>query len=113
MGRYRIVPFCSEIYHLEKGRNVSGGSVKILEQGPLRASLLLEINASSRSKIRQVISLTTVSRRVDFETEVDWDENRQFLVGFCGLEFWDLLWMHGINHNNEYWLNTHYLLCRK
>ncbi|RUP17557.1 galactose mutarotase-like domain-containing protein, partial [Jimgerdemannia flammicorona] len=68
-----------EIYHLEKGRNLEGGSVKILEQGPLRASLLLETKPSPRSTIRQVISLNALSKRLDFETEVDWNENRQFL----------------------------------
>jgi len=48
----------------------------------LRASLLLESKISKTSKLRQVISLTAVSSRIDFETTVDWDENRQFLVSF-------------------------------
>ncbi|KAF0408010.1 glycoside hydrolase family 38 protein [Gigaspora margarita] len=69
-----------EIYHLQKGRDVGlGGTVKIIEQGPLRSALLLETNLSETSKLYQMIVLTSVSPRLDFETRVDWNENRQFL----------------------------------
>ncbi|PKY21567.1 hypothetical protein RhiirB3_409571 [Rhizophagus irregularis] len=68
-----------EIYHLQKGHEAGLGTVKIIESGPLRASLLLESKISKTSTLRQVISLTAVSRRIDFDTTVDWDENRQFL----------------------------------
>ncbi|CAG8548946.1 8292_t:CDS:10, partial [Diversispora eburnea] len=62
------------------GRDVGlGGSVKIHEVSGLRASLLLETKLSDTSTLRQVISITAFSCRVDFETTVDWNENRQFL----------------------------------
>lgn len=69
-----------EIYHLEKGRIVEEGSVQLLEQGPLRAALLVEKRISDTSRLRQIVVITAISRRIDFETEVDWNENRQFLV---------------------------------
>ncbi|KAI8339784.1 galactose mutarotase-like domain-containing protein [Choanephora cucurbitarum] len=80
-----------EIYHLEKYQTIEAGSIQILEQGPLRASLLIEKKISKTSRLRQIVILTAVSRRLDFETEVDWNENRQFLK----VEFaWDILTDH-------------------
>ncbi|KAI8065635.1 glycosyl hydrolases family 38 N-terminal domain-containing protein [Gongronella butleri] len=77
-----------EIYHLEKHRTVEEGSIQILEQGPLRASLLVEKTISDTSRLRQCVIMTATSRRIDFETEVDWNENRQFLK----VEFaWDIM----------------------
>lgn len=77
-----------EIYHLEKFRVVEEGSVQILEQGPLRCSLLIEKQLSETSQLKQIVVLSAVSRRIDFETEVEWNENRQFLK----VEFaWDIL----------------------
>ncbi|KAI9276187.1 galactose mutarotase-like domain-containing protein [Sporodiniella umbellata] len=77
-----------EIYHLEKPQRIDSGSVQILEQGPLRASLLIEKKISEFSRLRQVVVLTSCSRRLDFETEVDWNENRKFLK----VEFsWDIM----------------------
>ncbi|RCI00419.1 Glycoside hydrolase, 38 vacuolar alpha mannosidase [Rhizopus stolonifer] len=76
-----------EVYHLEKSRRIEAGSIQILEQGPLRASLLIEKRISEFSRLRQVVVLTSCSRRLDFETEVDWNENRKFLK----VEFaWDV-----------------------
>ncbi|KAI7865191.1 galactose mutarotase-like domain-containing protein [Spinellus fusiger] len=78
----------AESYHLDKGRVVEEGSVQIIEKGPLRAALLIEKYLSPTSCLRQVVVVTAISRRIDFETEVDWDERRQFLK----VEFsWDLL----------------------
>ncbi|CAG8553501.1 2475_t:CDS:10 [Acaulospora morrowiae] len=69
-----------EIYHLQKGRDAGlGGTVKIYDNGPLRASLILETKLSKKSSLRQIISLSVFSQRLDFETVVNWDENRQFL----------------------------------
>ncbi|KAI9490397.1 galactose mutarotase-like domain-containing protein [Zychaea mexicana] len=77
-----------EIYHLEKSRVVEEGSVQLLEQGPLRAALLVEKRISDTSRLRQIVVMTAISRRIDFETEVDWNENRQFLK----VEFaWDIM----------------------
>ncbi|CAG8440747.1 13597_t:CDS:10, partial [Ambispora gerdemannii] len=68
-----------EIYHLQKGREAGLGHIKIHEQGPLRASLKLETKLTKTSNLSQIISLSAISARIDFETEVYWDENRQFL----------------------------------
>lgn len=65
---------------MEKGRSVEEGSVQLLEQGPLRAALLVEKRISETSRLRQTVVMTAISRRIDFETVVDWNENRQFLV---------------------------------
>jgi alpha-mannosidase len=88
----------TEIFHLEKYRVVEAGSVQILEQGPLRASLLIEKRISETSRLRQIAVLTAVSPRLDFETEVDWNENRQFLK----VEFaWDINTDHA-NYESQY-----------
>ncbi|KAI8098364.1 galactose mutarotase-like domain-containing protein [Gilbertella persicaria] len=87
-----------EIYHLEKYQTIEAGSVQILEQGPLRASVLIEKKISKTSRLRQIVVLTAVSRRLDFETEVDWNENRQFLK----VEFaWDIMTDH-VNYECQY-----------
>lgn len=87
-----------EIYHLEKFKVIEEGSIQILEQGPLRCSLLVEKRLSETSRLRQIVILSAVSRRLDFETEVDWNENRQFLK----VEFaWDILTDH-VNYECQY-----------
>lgn len=68
-----------EVYHLEKSFGVGVGKVSVYEKGPVRVSLLLEVNLSPTSKLRQVISLSSISPRLDFTTSVDWNENRKFL----------------------------------
>ncbi|CAM0138727.1 unnamed protein product [Umbelopsis sp. WA50703] len=80
-----------EIYHLQKGREVQGGSVKIHEEGPLVASFIVDKQISHESWIRQTVSLTAFSRRVEFDTEVEWRESHQFLK----VEFnWDIVSDH-------------------
>lgn len=68
------------MYHLEKETIIEEGSIHIVEHGPLRTTLLIEKNISETSRIRQFVILTAISRRIDFETEIDWNENRKFLV---------------------------------
>lgn len=69
-----------DIYHLEKFNLVAPAlNAKIIEGGPLRASLAFEVVISPKSTLRQVVSLTAISPRLDFSTEVDWHENHQFL----------------------------------
>ena len=48
------------------------------ETGPLRATLLVE-SSISNTKIRQKIRMYADSRRVDFETQVDWGECQHLL----------------------------------
>jgi len=68
-----------EIYHLEKGYDITNGNVKIIEDGPLRVALEVNIKISETSNIKQFIYLTPLSKRIDFETEVEWDESHKFL----------------------------------
>lgn len=69
-----------EVYHLEKGVEAKVGSAKIYETGPLMSSLIVEHPITATSSLKQVISLSCVSPRLDFDTTVKWDENRKFLV---------------------------------
>ncbi|MBI5930507.1 MAG: alpha-mannosidase [Chloroflexi bacterium] len=70
-----------DVFHLEKRAREyeSNGNMRILETGPLRASLEFEITLSERSKLKQVISLDCASGYLEFSTEVEWHENRKFL----------------------------------
>ncbi|CAO3682019.1 unnamed protein product [Umbelopsis ramanniana] len=80
-----------EIYHLQKGKNISGGSLKVSETGPLVASVTVEKKISENSWIKQNVSLSAISRRVEFDTEVEWRESHQFLK----VEFnWDIVSDH-------------------
>ncbi|RUP49388.1 galactose mutarotase-like domain-containing protein [Jimgerdemannia flammicorona] len=56
--------------------------IQILEEGPLRASLRVTKQITENSSVTQVIVLTAVSKRIDFETEAEWHENRQFLATY-------------------------------
>jgi alpha-mannosidase len=69
-----------DIYHLEKFNYVRPAhNAEIIESGPLRASLAFEVVISPKSRLRQVVSLTALSPRLDFSTEVDWHEDHKFL----------------------------------
>ncbi|GIL45800.1 hypothetical protein Vafri_2950, partial [Volvox africanus] len=72
-----------EIYHLEKGSLAGQGlpppKVTILEYGPVRCRLGVEAQLTQSSSIRQTISLTAVSARLDFHCEISWAENRTAL----------------------------------
>lgn len=59
-------------------------NVTIVEEGPLRVTCLVEYPATRcGSVIKQWISLSAASSRLDFRTEVDWRESRKMLrVGF-------------------------------
>ncbi len=69
-----------DIFHLEKRYEVNGAySTHVSEQGPLRVSIEFEYNLSSESTLRQTVSLTAISPRLDFSTQVDWHESHKFL----------------------------------
>ncbi|MFO7168122.1 MAG: alpha-mannosidase [Chloroflexota bacterium] len=51
---------------------------EVVEEGPLRAAVLITRRAG-RSTIRQKICLWRNSRRIDFVTEVDWQERQRLL----------------------------------
>lgn len=69
-----------DIYHLEKYIHITRAhTAEIVEEGPLRASLVFDVVISPHSRMRQIVSLTTLSPRLDFITEVDWHESQKFL----------------------------------
>jgi hypothetical protein len=77
-----------EVYHLEKKRYVEGAATaRIIEAGPLRVAVEFTVALSPRSKLAQVVSLSAVSRRLDFDTSVSWHESHTFLKVECVLQF--------------------------
>ncbi|KAI8992140.1 galactose mutarotase-like domain-containing protein [Mycotypha africana] len=78
-----------EIYHLQKYVTLEGqNSLKILSDGPLKAELQFEHTISKNSSIKQIISLTCIGDRIEFDNVVEWHESHQFLK----VEFnWDLI----------------------
>eukprot|EP00743_Colponemidia_sp_Colp-15_P011795 GILK01013256.1.p1 GENE.GILK01013256.1~~GILK01013256.1.p1 ORF type:complete len:1088 (+),score=189.66 GILK01013256.1:43-3264(+) len=66
-------------YHLETRQPINEGTVTILENGPLRVSLRISVRISEVSSLTQIMSLSSSSPRIDFDTTVDWHENRKFL----------------------------------
>lgn len=68
-----------EVYHLEKGFEAPPGSVRIKESGPLRCVLEVTVQLSATSRLTQDIILTATSKLVEFDTRVDWNENRMIL----------------------------------
>ena len=68
-----------EIYHLEKGWPASTGTLNIEERGPIRVVLAVEHPISKTSTLKQKIIINKGSRLIQFENELDWNENRQIL----------------------------------
>ncbi len=78
-----------EVYHLEQPSYLGLGTVKILESGPLRASLEVFHKISNESWIKSTISLdaychpvssaTNIQSLLHISCEVEWNENRRFL----------------------------------
>jgi alpha-mannosidase len=57
---------------------VDSERIEVVQTDPLRASLRVERNFGS-SRITQLMHVTAGSRRIEFETEVDWQESHRFL----------------------------------
>ncbi|KAI8817665.1 glycosyl hydrolases family 38 N-terminal domain-containing protein [Fimicolochytrium jonesii] len=70
-----------EVYHLEKGWDAQAGGEGLVveEDGPLRVVLRVGLKVGKASKVVQRIIISATSPRVDFETWVDWRENRRVL----------------------------------
>jgi alpha-mannosidase len=69
-----------EIYHLLKFNAVGDATeVKVLESGPLRATVQFKFKISEHSSIVQQVSLSAPSARLDFKTQVTWKETHKFL----------------------------------
>jgi alpha-mannosidase len=66
--------------HLETRRDCPPApGVAELRSGPLRAEVVFEREVGDRSRLRQAVRLDAGARRLDFRTEVDWQEDRRFL----------------------------------
>jgi alpha-mannosidase len=52
---------------------------RALLTGPLRVSFEITTDLTSTSKLKQVVSLNSVTPRLDFSCEVDWNESHKFL----------------------------------
>ncbi|KAI8885832.1 glycoside hydrolase family 38 protein [Backusella circina FSU 941] len=78
-----------EIYHLQKYIDLEGQeNIKIISEGPLKAELEFTHKISDVSTIKQVISLTCIGERIEFDNFVEWHESHQFLK----VEFnWDII----------------------
>jgi alpha-mannosidase len=68
-----------DIYTFERGRNISElDSAKVVEAGPVRGAIRFE-RTFGKSRITQTVRLTANSMRLDFVTEVDWQETDMML----------------------------------
>ncbi|KAI9329640.1 galactose mutarotase-like domain-containing protein [Obelidium mucronatum] len=68
-----------EVYHLEKGWDAGVGLAVVEEAGPLRVVLNVKHPLSSTSTLEQRIIITAADAKIEFETKVDWHENRVIL----------------------------------
>ncbi|KAJ1951690.1 Glycoside hydrolase, 38 vacuolar alpha mannosidase, partial [Linderina pennispora] len=76
-----------EIYNLEKYVELPGAKLAIVDEGPLMATVSIEVPISDGSSIRQWVSLSATSPRLDFSTDAEWHESRKCLkVSFT----WDI-----------------------
>ncbi|KAJ2894567.1 Glycoside hydrolase, 38 vacuolar alpha mannosidase, partial [Coemansia aciculifera] len=68
-----------ELYSQEKVRPVLGATIAVVNEGPLVATIEVNTKVGKASSIRQWISLSAHSPRLDFDCDVDWHENRKCL----------------------------------
>ncbi len=70
----------TDIYHLEKRCNVDEvKAIRVLARDPLRVTVEVELVVSPKATLKQRISLSAESPRLDFEAEADWHEKDRFL----------------------------------
>ncbi|KAI3640540.1 hypothetical protein MIR68_001418 [Amoeboaphelidium protococcarum] len=68
-----------EAYHLEKTYETGIGQLQIIENGPLRVAFTVAHPLTGKSQLKQKVSLTCNSARIDFDTEVEWHESHKVL----------------------------------
>jgi alpha-mannosidase len=69
-----------DVFHLEKKYAVGAATgMRVVESGPLRASIEVDYTLGAASTLKQTISLTSTSARLDFANEVEWQERHKFL----------------------------------
>eukprot|EP01130_Rhizamoeba_saxonica_P002441 TRINITY_DN1223_c0_g1_i2.p1 TRINITY_DN1223_c0_g1~~TRINITY_DN1223_c0_g1_i2.p1 ORF type:complete len:925 (+),score=193.57 TRINITY_DN1223_c0_g1_i2:106-2880(+) len=67
------------IYHNQKRKNLMPSSIQIKETGHIRVSVEIIYNISDKSKITQTVYLDALHDYIEFDTVVDWYEDRKFL----------------------------------
>lgn len=68
-----------DLFYQQKMTEVSGlQSVEVIEQGPIRALICFKWTYMN-STIKQNMKVYAGSRRIDFETEIDWHERQRLL----------------------------------
>ena len=69
-----------EVFHREKRRDVAGAkSCRVIERHPLRVTVEFVVDLSSKSRLKQRVTLDAVAPRLDFACDVDWHEDHQLL----------------------------------
>lgn len=70
----------TEVFHLEKFHHITNvPTIEFESNSPLAVTLKLKLKISETSNLEQHIVLTKFSKRLDFKTKVNWNENRRFL----------------------------------
>jgi alpha-mannosidase len=68
-----------DIFHKEKYRTLDNiEELTLVESGPLRATVKI-VRVFGKSRLEQHVILRSGSARIDFPTEVDWQENQKLL----------------------------------
>ncbi|MEM9796124.1 MAG: glycoside hydrolase family 38 C-terminal domain-containing protein [Pseudomonadota bacterium] len=95
----------------DRGELISGlSSMEVTEEGPIRAALCLNWHFRG-STIRQTIRLMADSRRIDFDTKVDWHESHILLKAafpvsvFAPVATYEIQWgsIERRTHRNTSW----------
>lgn len=72
-----------EVYHLEKCWEAALGKLEIAEESDLRVVLKAVHPISNLSTLEQKIIISANSRKIEFDNNIDWHENRKiFKVHF-------------------------------
>jgi len=68
-----------DVFHKEKYEDLNDNAqIELVENGPLRATVKV-VRTFGKSRLEQRIVLRAGSARIDFPTEVEWQENQKFL----------------------------------
>lgn len=67
-----------DIYYLQKYKELSAHSHENIENGPLRCVISFDYSFG-KSKMKNKVILTAISEKLEFETNVEWFENRKLL----------------------------------
>jgi len=106
------------VFYEEKYRTLEAQEVKLIETGPIRATLRFTYRWE-RGEIVQEVSLYAHSRRLDFRTHVVWNEDQRVLRAYFPLAVntdqatYEIQFGHlrRPNHRNTSWEATKFEVC--